>query len=168
MLPAIVEMAAEDLPKGRQKVEVADIFREYGNVYRGQHALPLSHLKVIHAIEACRTAPLGGHVEKCDSCGAERISYNSCCNRHCPKCQTLTKEKWLEDRKAELLPVNYFHNVFTLPHDLNPIALCNTKVVYELLFKAACETLQEFGSDPKHLGGKVGFIAILHTWDQTL
>jgi hypothetical protein len=168
MLPAIVEMATEGLPRGRQKVEVADIFREHGNDYRSRHALPLSHLKVIHAIEACRTAHLGGHVEKCDSCGSERISYNSCCNRHCPKCQTLTKEKWLEDRKAELLPVNYFHNVFTLPHDLNPVALCNTEVVYELLFRAAGDTLQEFGSDPKHLGGKIGFIAILHTWDQTL
>lgn len=168
MRPAIVEPAAENLPKGRQKVEVADIFREHGNAYRSRYALPPSHLKVIHAIEACRTAHLGGHLEKCDSCGSERISYNSCCNRHCPKCQTLTKEKGLENRKAELLPVNYFHNVFTLPHDLNPVALCNTAVVYELLFRAACDTLQEFGSDPKHLGGKVGFIAILHTWDQTL
>lgn len=163
---AIPERGA--LPTGRQKVEVADIFREYGEAYRMRHSLPQAHLKVMRAIEMCRTADLGGHVEQCDSCRSERISYNSCANRHCPKCQTLSKEKWLENRKAELLPVGYFHNVFTLPHALNPIALRNTKVIYNLLFKAVSETLKAFAQDPKHLGGQTGFIAILHTWNQRL
>lgn len=167
-MPAIPERVVEALPKGRQKVEVADIFRGDGTAYRSLHPLPRSHLKVMRAIEICRTADLGGHIEQCDSCGSERISYNSCANRHCPKCQTLTKEKWLEERKAELLPVGYFHNVFTLPHALNPIALCNTKAIYGLLFKAVSETLKTFANDPKHLGGQVGFIAILHTWNQRL
>jgi hypothetical protein len=148
---------------------VADVFRLYGEPYRRAHALPASHLKVMHAIEACRTAALGGHVERCDECGFERPAYNSCGNRHCPKCQTLAKERWLETREAELLPVEYFHTVFTLPHVLNPLALANKKAVYGLVFRAAAETLREFGRDPRHgLGGKVGFTAILHTWDQTL
>ncbi len=167
-MSAIPERVVETLPKGRQKLEVADIFREYGDAYRNRHPLPQSHLKVMRAIEICRTADLGGHIEQCDTCRSERISYNSCANRHCPKCQTFTKEKWLEDRKAELLPVGYFHNVFTLPHDLNPIALCNTKILYGLLFKAVSETLKAFGKDPKHLGGQTGFIAVLHTWNQRL
>jgi len=123
----------------------------------------------MHAIEVCRTAYLGGHVERCDRCGFERIAYNSCRNRHCPKCQALAKAEWLEKREAELLPVEYFHNVFTIPHELNQVALCNKKIVFDLLFKTVAETLQEFASDPKHdLGGKIGFTAILHTWDQKL
>ena len=151
------------------KWEVADIFRLYGKEYRYCHCLPPYQLKVMHAIEICRTEYLGGHVEKCDNCGHEHYNYHSCRNRHCPKCQTMTKAKWLEDRKAELLPVSYFHNVFTLPHELNPIALANKKLIYGIVFKSVSETLVQFGQNPdKGLNGKLGFIAILHTWDQKL
>jgi hypothetical protein len=123
----------------------------------------------MRAIESCRTAALGGHVEKCDRCGFERISYNSCRNRHCPKCQAMAKAAWLQQRKAELLPVGYFHTVFTLPHELNIIALANKEVIFNLLFKSAADTLQEFAADPEHgLGGRLGLTAILHTWDQKL
>jgi hypothetical protein len=153
----------------RPQWEVADVFRAHGSDYRQQHSLPRVHLRVMRAIETCRTAALGGHVEKCDHCGFERISYNSCRNRHCPKCQSLAKARWMENRKAELLPVGYFHSVFTLPHELNPLVLCNKKTLFDILFKAVSDTLLEFGADPKHgLGGKLGCIAILHTWDQTL
>lgn len=149
--------------------EVADIFRKYGKIYRSNHSLPLSHLKVMRSIETCRTDELGGHLERCSQCGHERNAYNSCRNRHCPKCQTLAKAKWLEERRAELLPVNYFHTVFTIPHELNPITLCNKKAIYDILFRSVADTLQEFASDTKHgLGGKLGFTAILHTWDQKL
>jgi hypothetical protein len=156
-------------PRSRAKWEVADIFRQYGEAYRLKHALPPSHLKVMHDIEVCRTAHLGGHLEQCDSCGFQTNAYNSCRNRHCPKCQALTKARWLEARKAELLPVPYFHNVFTLPHELNPIALCNKKVIFNLLFKSVSETLLQFGKNPDNaLGGQLGFSTILHTWNQTL
>ncbi|NIQ12004.1 MAG: IS91 family transposase [Gammaproteobacteria bacterium] len=168
-MPSIATQTAGNLESTRPCYEVADIFREYGEQYKRSHSLPLSHLKVMHAIEVCHTAYLGGHVERCDRCGYERIAYNSCRNRHCPKCQALAKAEWLEKRKAELLPVGYFHNVFTIPHELNQVVLCNKKVVFDLLFKTVAETLQEFASDPKHgLGGKIGFTAILHTWDQKL
>jgi predicted Zn-ribbon and HTH transcriptional regulator len=160
---------AGNLESTRPRYEVADIFREYGEQYRRSHSLPLPDLKVMHAIEVCRTAYLGGHLERCDLCGFERIAYNSCRNRHCPKCQALAKAEWLEKRKAELLPVEYFHNVFTIPHELNQLARCNKKIVFDLLFKTVAETLQEFAGDPKHgLRGKIGFTAILHTWDQKL
>lgn len=150
-------------------VEIADIFRIYGEDYRRSHSPPFSHRKAMRDIEDCRTAALGGHVEKCDHCGFERISYNSCRNRHCPKCQTMAKADWLEKRKAELLPVGYFHNVFTLPHELNLIVLANKRIIFNLLFKSVADTLLEFASDPKHaLGGKLGFTAVLHTWDQKL
>jgi hypothetical protein len=120
-------------------------------------------------IQICRTAVLGGHLEQCDHCAFERISYNSCRDRHCPKCQTLVKERWINDRKAELLPCGYFHLVFTLPHDLNPIILCNRRVTLNLLFAAVKETLQAFAKDPQwRLEGQLGFIAVLHTWSQTL
>lgn len=145
---------------------MADIFRQYGEAYRRRHALPLSHLKVMHALEVCRTAELGGHLEECDSCGFQRPCYNSCRNRHCPKCQSLAKARWLKDRQAELLPVGYFHLVFTLPHELNSLVLANPKMLLTLLFKAVAETLLEFGRT--HLRGQVGFLAVLHTWDQTL
>jgi hypothetical protein len=122
----------------------------------------------MRAIETCRTAYLGGHAEKCNCCGFKRPAYNSCRNRHCPKCQALVKARWLQDRKSELLPVGYFHTVFTIPHELNLIAMYNSRIIYDLLFRSVAETLQEFAADPKHLGGKPGFTAILHTWDQKL
>jgi hypothetical protein len=127
------------------------------------------HYKIVHNLLSCRTKELGGHMEKCDHCGTERISYNSCRNRHCPKCQNMPREKWLEARKAELLPVPYYHNVFTLPHELNSLILSNKRIMLNILFKAVSQTLLEFGQNPKNgLGGKLGFIAILHTWDQQL
>ncbi len=149
-----------------KKWEVADIFREFGKVYRRENSVPYAQRKVMRAIAVCRTSYLGGHVEKCNKCGFEQHAYNSCRNRHCPKCQCLTKARWLEDRKAELLPVPYFHNVFTLPHELNPIALSNRKAIFSILFKAVSETLLQFGIN--NLGGTLGFTAILHTWDQRL
>ena len=154
--------------KSRVSWEVADIFRHFGDTYRSSHSLPVTHLKVMHQIEVCRTAYLGGHLERCADCGFERQAYNSCRNRHCPKCQALSKARWLEARKAEVLPVEYFHSVFTLPHELNPLVLTNKKVLLDCLFQAVSETLLSFGETPKYLGGKLGFIAILHTWDQTL
>jgi Putative transposase/Transposase zinc-binding domain len=122
----------------------------------------------MRAIETCRTAALGGHRETCDTCGAERLAYNSCRNRHCPKCQTLAKERWLTARRAELLPVEYFHVVFTLPHALNALAQGNPRVLYTLLFRTVAATLTTFARDPRHLGGELGGTAILHTWGQNL
>ena len=149
-------------------LEVADIFRAFGPAYRETHELPLRHLRAMRAIEICRTADLGGHLDQCDHCGTVRISYNSCRNRHCPKCQCLEKERWLEAREKDLLPTPYFHVVFTLPEGLRPLALRNQKVVYSLLFKSVSETLTELARDSKHLGAEIGFMAILHTWSQTL
>ena len=150
----------------RPKWEIANIFSKYGEIFRSKHKLPLSHLKVMRDIELCRTAYLGGHLDKCSNCGHEKPSYNSCSNRHCPKCQSLNKAKWLEARKAELLPVQYFHNVFTLPHELNPLILRNKQVIFDILFKSVSITLQKFGRN--NLLGSIGFTAILHTWCQTL
>jgi hypothetical protein len=152
----------------KRSLEVADIFRAFGSAYREVHEMPLRHLRAMRAIEICRTAELGGHRDQCDHCGAVRISYNSCRNRHCPKCQFLEKERWLEAREKDLLPTPYFHVVFTLPEGLRPLALRNQKVVYNLLFKAVSETLTELARDSKHLGAEIGFLAILHTWSQTL
>jgi hypothetical protein len=154
----------------KRSVEVADVFGAWGSAYRQAYGsgMPLRHLRTMTAIEICRTAALGGHVDACDRCGAIRVSYNSCRNRHCPKCQSLAKERWVEARKQELLPVPYFHVVFTLPDALRPLALRNQRVIYNLLFKAAAQTLQELAADPKHLGAQIGFTAILHTWTQTL
>ena len=148
--------------------EVADIFREYGDAYRRKHKLPSRMIKVMNAIESCRTAKLGGHVDECDECGHIKISYNSCRNRHCPKCQSLAKERWLIARENDLLPVEYFHIVFTIPDILNPLALRNQKELYTILFKSVAETLLELGKDPKYLGVDIGFIGILHTWGQNL
>ena len=120
------------------------------------------------AIERCRSAALGGHLERCDSCGHERVAYNSCGNRHCPKCQSLARAQWLAHRRAELLPVEYFHVVFTVPEPIAAVAYQNKKVVYGILFRAASETLRTIAADPKHLGAEIGFIAVLHTWGQTL
>ena len=162
--------APEAAPRARPRpaVEVADIFRAHGAAYRHAHALARAPRRAMQAIETCRTAALGGHRETCDTCGAERIAYNSCRNRHCPKCQTLAKERWLAARRAELLPVEYFHVVFPLPHALNALAQGNPRVLYTLLFRAVAATLTTFGRDPRHLGGDVGGTAILHTWGQNL
>ena len=149
-------------------LEVADIFRQHGPAYRESHRLPRNHLRVMRAIEVCRTAALGGHKDKCDHCGHLEISYNSCRNRHCPKCQTLRKEKWIEARGEDLLPIEYFHVVFTIPAELNPMVSMNQKVLYDLLFRSTSETISELAIDPKHLGATVGVIGILHTWGQNL
>jgi hypothetical protein len=151
-----------------RRVELADLVRTHGAAYRQAHRLTRGQHRALRAIAACRTAALGGHTEGCDHCGATRIAYNSCRNRHCPKCQTLAKERWLAARRAELLPVEHFHVVFTLPHALNPLAQGNPRVCYALLFRAAWETLATFGADRRHLGGELGGLAILHTWGQTL
>jgi len=149
-------------------VEVAEIFRTHGAQYRQTSLLSRAQRRAMRAIERCRTAALGGHRETCDTCGAERLAYNSCRNRHCPKCQTLAKERWLAARRAELLPVEYFHLVFTLPHALNPLAQGNPRLIYTLLFHATADTLASFAHDPRHLGGELGVTAILHTWGQNL
>jgi len=157
------------MTKDKKQPEVADIFRRYGQEYRQNHFLSSEQFKTMRLIEMCRTAELGGHVEACDHCGFEHNAYNSCRNRHCPKCQTLVKEQWLNDRKAELLPCPYFHNVFTLPHELNPLILINKKIMLAILFAAAKETLQVFARDPHwRLVGQLGFISVLHTWNQKL
>jgi len=147
-------------------VELADIFRACGESYRRNHSLPVSHLKVMRAVERCRTAALGGHLEQCDRCGFERPAYNSCRNRHCPKCQSLAKVKWLHKQKSELLPTGYFHLVFTLPHELNPLILVNKKPLINILFRSVWQTLAQFAQ--RRLGGTLGITAVLHTWDQTL
>jgi len=149
--------------------EVADIFSAYGQGYRNENLLSYKKLKVMNHITVCRTAQLGGHIEQCDQCGFERIAYNSCRDRHCPKCQTMVKERWLNDRKADLLPCNYFHMVFTIPHELNPIILLNPKIMLGHLFTAVSHTLQAFASDPQwKIQGQLGFICVLHTWSQKL
>src|SRR5438128_5325939 len=155
-------------PRAGRGLELAEIVRTHGTAPRQPHTLSRAQRRAMHAIETCRPAALGGHRDTCDTCGAVQISYNSCRNRHCPKCQTLAKERWLDARRAELLPVEYFHLVFTLPHTLNPLAQGNPRVVYSLLFQAVTVALTTFGRDPRHLGGDVGGIAILHTWGQNL
>ncbi len=153
----------------RPALEVGDIFRPYGPGYRARRPLPLHHRRVMQAIEECRTAALGGHLEQCDRCGHQRPVYNSCRNRHCPKCQATARAQWLADRQAELLPVGYFHTVFTLPHELNDLLAANPRSLYNLLFRSAAATLQAFAADPAYgLGGQLGFTAVLHTWDQKL
>ena len=149
--------------------ELADIFAQYGHRYREKNVLTTQQYKVMKRIEICRTAALGGHVEACDHCGHTQNAYNSCRDRHCPKCQTMVKEKWLNNRKAELLPCSYFHNVFTLPHELNPLIKGNKRIMLTLLFTAVKETLQVFARDPQwRLEGQLGFISVLHTWSQKL
>jgi predicted Zn-ribbon and HTH transcriptional regulator len=152
-----------------KQAEIADIFRMYGNQYRQNNFLSYEQRKVMRHLEICRTAELGGHIEACNHCGFEQNAYNSCRDRHCPKCQTMVKEKWLNDRKAELLPCPYFHNVFTLPHEFNPLILANMQLMPAILFAAVNETLQAFARDPQwRLIGQLGFIAVLHTWNQKL
>src|SRR5579863_521700 len=154
----------------RGALEVADVFRHHGAAYRDAHAAHLSggQRRVMGAIAACRSATLGGHVEQCDGCGEIRIAYNSCRNRHCPKCQGLARAEWLADRQADLLPVPYFHVVFTVPAPIAEIALHNKAVVYGILFAAAAETLRIIATDPRHLGAEIGLVAVLHTWGQNL
>ena len=150
--------------------EVADIFRAAGPAYRAAQAghLSLHQLKVMAAIVNCRTAALGGHVEGCDDCGHLRVAYNSCRNRHCPKCQGAAARTWLAEREADLLPVGYFHVVFTLPAEVADIAWKNKAVVYDLLFRAASETMMTIAADPKHLGARIGITAVLHTWGSAM
>ena len=157
-------------PASRPHLEVADIVRAAGARYRQTHASTLSRQqrRVLSALERCRTAALGGHVEACEQCDHHRIAYNSCRNRHCPKCQSLAKAQWLAARQADLLPVPYFHVVFTLPHELAPLAYHNPCVIYALLFRVAAATLHTLAADSHHLGAQLGFLAILHTWSQTL
>ena len=154
----------------RLALEVADIFRLHGPAFRAAQGdrFVRAHRRVMGAIETCRTATLGGHVEQCDSCGLVRVSFNSCRNRHCPKCQGLARAQWLADRQADLLPVPYFHVVFTVPPPVAAIALQNKAIVYDVLLKAAAETIRTIAADPRHLGGEAGMIAVLHTWGQTL
>ena len=152
----------------RPPLEVADIFRRHGSGFRLTHPLSPEQRRVMRAIEVCRTSVLGGHVDQCDACSYQRVSYNSCRNRHCPKCQSLAKARWLEARMADLLPVEYFHVVFTLPEQLASLALQNKRVVYNILFATAAETLRTIAADPKHLGAEIGFLSVLHTWGQTL
>src|SRR6202158_1141636 len=151
-------------------LELADIFRIHGPAYLATFGAALSagQKKALRDIAVCRTAALGGHVEQCDRCGHRTIAYCSCRNRHCPKCQSAARAAWLDQRAAELLPVEYFHVVFTLPKKVAPVALQNQQLVYGMLFRAAAETLLQIAADPKHLGARIGFVAVLHTWGQNL
>ena len=148
--------------------EVADIFRDHGPAWRHDRALNLVSLKAMSAIERCRSAQLGGHVLRCEQCAEVQIAYNSCRNRHCPKCQSSAAKRWLEDRQADLLPVEYYHLVFTLPASVGYIAYQNPALVYDLLFKVTAQTLRMIAADPKHLGVRVGMTAVLHTWGSAL
>jgi hypothetical protein len=154
----------------RPKLEVADIFRDHGAAWRSANAghVSLAQLKVMSAIERCRTAALGGHVERCEKCSHTIIAYNSCRNRHCPKCQGAAAREWLAEREAELLPVPYYHVVFTLPARIADIAYQNKAVIYDLLFKASSETMLTIAADPKHLGARIGILSVLHTWGSAL
>ena len=154
----------------RSGLEVADIFRRHGHAYRAAHDGHLGRVerRVMSAIELCRTAALGGHVEACEDCAHVRVAFNSCRNRHCPKCQSAARERWLADRQADLLPVPYFHVVFTVPAEVAEIAFHNKAIVYGILFDAVATTLKTIAADPRHLGGEIGFLAILHTWGQVL
>jgi hypothetical protein len=151
-------------------LEVADIFRGHGSAWREANAghVSLGQLKVLSAIESCRTAALGGHVARCENCSHTQIAYNSCRNRHCPKCQGAAAKEWLAEREAELLPVPYYHVVFTLPAAIADIAYQNKAVIYNLLFKASAETLTMIAADPKHLGARIGVLSVLHTWGSAL
>ncbi len=152
----------------RPTLELADIFRHHGEEFRQHYPVSLQQQRVMRAIEVCRTAVLGGHVEQCGHCDYQQISYNSCRNRHCPKCQAGARDRWVAARQADLLPIPCFHVVFTLPHQFAPLALQNQQVLYDLLFQASAETLLTIAADPKHLGAQIGFFSVLHTWGQNL
>lgn len=156
------------MPAG--SLQVADVFRRYGQDYRQQHGASLSMVqrRAMTAIELCRTAALGGHVERCDNCGHQRVWYNSCRSRHCPSCQSLARAEWLADRQAELLDTQYFHVVFTVPQEIASIACQNKAAVYDILFRAAAETLRTIAADPAHLGAEIGFFGVLHTWGSNM
>ena len=154
---------ADDIPS-----EVADIFRGYGEEYRSQNAMTKKQHSVMSAIQGCRTGDFGYHVDQCDNCGYSESHFNSCRDRHCPKCQAVSKHKWVAARLKDTLPVAYFHIVFTLPHALNGLTQYNKQMVYDLLMASSSQTLLTFGRDPKWLGGKIGFYGILHTWGQRL
>lgn len=150
-------------------LEVADILRQYGDAYRNKYGqLSSFHERVMHDLTVCRTAELGGHLYACESCGVITEHYNACRNRHCPKCQALDRERWLDKRQQEVLPVEYFHLVFTVPHTLNPLFLTEPKALYNLLFHSAADALLTLALDPKRLGARIGFVAVLHTWGQRL
>src|ERR1700704_382727 len=154
----------------RPELEVADIFRRFGAAWRAAHGghISLTKRRVMTAIEICRTAALGGHVERCEDCAHTRIAYNSCRNRHCPKCQGAAAKQWLAEREADLLPVAYFHVVFTLPAAIADIAYQNKAVIYDLLFKASAETLTTIAADPRHLGARIGITSVLHSWGSAM
>ena len=154
----------------RPPLEVADLIRAAGDAFleRNRHWLGWQHVKVLEAIRRCRTAALGGHLDQCTRCGHRAISYNSCRNRHCPKCQTSARDRWIAARRGELLPTRYVHVVFTLPPQLAPLVLQNKKLLYGLLLRASAETLLEIARDPRHLGAQIGFFSVLHTWSQKL
>jgi Transposase zinc-binding domain len=152
----------------RPRFEIADILQAHAEDYRCLHQPSPAQQKVMRHIADCRTAALGGHLEECDSCGHRRISFNSCRDRHCPKCQSTAREAWIEAQLTKLLPVPYFHVVFTLPEQLNPLALANQKILFDILFATAASTLREIAADPQHLGADIGFTAVLHTWGQNL
>jgi hypothetical protein len=155
-------------PSAARRVEIGDIFRRYGPAYRARNRLHLRQRRAMRAIERCRTPAMGGHLQACDHCDAMVVRFHSCRDRHCPKCQTLAKERWVEARRSELLATPYYHLVFTLPHVLNPLIQGNPRCLYNLLFKAASETLLTFGRDPKWIGGEIGVTLVLHTWGQNL
>ena len=154
----------------RPPVEVADVIRQCGKQFLRTQGSSLTSAEryVLKCLSVCRTGALGGHLEQCDHCGRQRPVYNSCGNRHCPKCQAAARGEWTEARRGELLPVPYFHLVFTLPEPIAHLALQNKKILYKLLFSASAETLRQIAADPKHLGAKIGFLSVLHTWGQNL
>lgn len=154
----------------RPTLEVADIVRKHGDQFidRYRHQLSYQQMKALNAIQRCRTVALGGHVDECSHCGHTAISYNSCRNRHCPKCQAQARQRWLAAREQELLETPYFHVVFTLPHALGPLCRTNSQILYNLLFQTSAQTMLEIAADPKHLGAQIGFLSILHTWGQNL
>lgn len=154
--------------RGRPPLEIADILRAHEDAYRAKHSPTLEHERILRDITRCRTPALGGHLDVCTKCNYSKPSYNSCRNRHCPKCQGLAQALWVEQRKVRVLPVRHFHVVFTLPHELNPVALGNRRVVFDLLFRAAAETLLAFGRNERWLGAQLGITAVLHTWTREL
>ncbi|MCP4003154.1 MAG: transposase, partial [bacterium] len=154
----------------RHRLEVADVVRSHVDGYLDSRGgrVPGPERRVLSAISTCRTAACGGHIDRCDRCDHQQIAYNSCRNRHCPKCQATARRRWLSDRQRDLLPVEYFHVVFTIPHLLASLALQNRKAVYAILFKTSAEAMRELARDPKYLGAEIGFVSVLHTWGETL